>query len=98
MANEQAGIYINSTKMQMESLSVGGSYVEMLGETTYRIAHYDQMPPFFMSLVSSGDHWLFIASISAILNSHTRTKNPDHYGTRYEEYRFRTDNPIIPNA
>ncbi|MCP5094094.1 MAG: hypothetical protein GY943_00925 [Chloroflexi bacterium] len=36
--------------------------MDIHGETYYRISHYDQMPPFFMSLVSSADHWLFIAS------------------------------------
>ena len=66
MANEQADIYINNTKMQIESLSVEGSYVEMLGETYFRISHFDQMPPFFMSLVSSADHWLFIASTGGL--------------------------------
>ncbi|RME69705.1 MAG: hypothetical protein D6784_17965 [Chloroflexi bacterium] len=28
--------------------------------------HYDRMPPFFMSLVSSADHWLFIASTGGL--------------------------------
>ena len=43
-----------------------GSFVQHEGETYYRIAHYDQMPPFFMSLVSSADHWLFIASTGGL--------------------------------
>ncbi len=37
-------------------------YVTLLGEQFYRIHRYDQMPPFFMSIVSSADHWLFISS------------------------------------
>ncbi len=41
-------------------------YVSLLGETYYRIAHYDQMPPFFMSLVSGADHWLFISSTGGL--------------------------------
>ncbi|KAA3664675.1 MAG: hypothetical protein DWQ04_04530 [Chloroflexi bacterium] len=39
-----------------------GSFVQHLGETYYRISNVEQMPTFFMSLVSSADHWLFIAS------------------------------------
>ncbi len=41
---------------------VTGEFVHLFGEEYYRISHYDQMPPFFISLVSSGDHWLFISS------------------------------------
>ncbi|MCB8983958.1 MAG: hypothetical protein H6659_09045 [Ardenticatenaceae bacterium] len=43
-----------------------GEFVQLLGETYYRIHHYDQMPPFFMSLVSGADHWLFIASTGGL--------------------------------
>ncbi|MBW7882533.1 MAG: hypothetical protein H3C34_07840 [Caldilineaceae bacterium] len=38
----------------------------MMGEPYYRICHYDQMSPFFMSLVSSSDHWLFISSTGGL--------------------------------
>ena len=55
-------IYLNQTPLRMETDPSTGGYVQLLGETYYRIAHYDQMPPFFMSLVSGADHWLFIAS------------------------------------
>ncbi|MCB9419672.1 MAG: hypothetical protein H6667_07700 [Ardenticatenaceae bacterium] len=40
--------------------------MQLQGETYYRIAHYDRMPPFFMSLVSSADHWLFISSTGGL--------------------------------
>ncbi len=43
-----------------------GRYVTLLGERYYQIAHYDQMPPFFMSLVSPADHWLFISSTGGL--------------------------------
>ncbi|MCB9127642.1 MAG: hypothetical protein H6638_07055 [Ardenticatenales bacterium] len=39
-----------------------GGFLSINGERYYRIRHVDQMPPFFMSLVSGSDHWLFIAS------------------------------------
>ena len=39
-----------------------GSFVDRGGERFYRLAHYDAMPPFFMSIVSDSDHWLFISS------------------------------------
>jgi hypothetical protein len=39
-----------------------GSFVDIRGERYYRLAHYDAIPPFFMSIVSDSDHWLFISS------------------------------------
>nr|MBP8293065.1 hypothetical protein [Caldilineaceae bacterium] len=41
-------------------------YVTLLGEQFYRIPRYDRMPPFFMSIVSSADHWLFISSTGGL--------------------------------
>ncbi len=43
-----------------------GGYVNILGETFYKIQHYDAMPPFFMSIVSGADHWLYISSTGGL--------------------------------
>ncbi|MEL6251398.1 MAG: hypothetical protein AAFR87_05240 [Bacteroidota bacterium] len=43
-------------------VQVDGSFVEIGGEDYYKISHFDQMRPFFMSIVSSGDLWMFISS------------------------------------
>ena len=37
-------------------------YVEIAGEGYYKISHSDAMRPFFMSIVSDSNHWLFISS------------------------------------
>ena len=60
--NAKTALWIGNTPMIDEARPVSGEYVHLLGEEYYRIAHVDQMPTFFMSLVSSADHWLFIAS------------------------------------
>ncbi len=52
--------------LPMTDTSVSGSYFRMLGETYYRIHRYDQIPPFFMSIISSADHWLFISSTGGL--------------------------------
>jgi hypothetical protein len=39
-----------------------GGFVDFRGERYYCIIDVDHMPPFFISLVCAGDHWLFIAS------------------------------------
>jgi len=41
---------------------VSGRFITLEGERYYAIGNIDQMPPFFISLVSNSDHWLFIAS------------------------------------
>ena len=46
--------------------SVAGKTVELFGETYYKIENYHAMPPFFMSIVSSGNHWLYISSNGGI--------------------------------
>jgi hypothetical protein len=45
---------------------VGGGQVMLEGEAFYRIAHYDRMRPFFMSVVSDANHWMFISSNGAL--------------------------------
>ncbi|WP_430868895.1 hypothetical protein [Demequina aurantiaca] len=41
---------------------VDGSLVFLAGERYYRIGHYDRMDPFFMSVVSDSDHWMFLST------------------------------------
>jgi hypothetical protein len=42
--------------------TVSGAFVTLAGERYYAISNVDKMAPFFMSLVSDQDHWLFVAS------------------------------------
>lgn len=46
--------------------TVQGAYVERLGEEFYCIKNFDRMPPFFMSVVSASDHWMFISSTGGL--------------------------------
>jgi hypothetical protein len=46
--------------------TVSGQEVEIDGETFYKISNVDAMRPFFMSLVSNSNHWLFISSIGGL--------------------------------
>ncbi len=42
--------------------TVTGEFVDLDGERHYVIRNVDAMPPFFVSVVSSADHWLFVSS------------------------------------
>ncbi|NQT24111.1 hypothetical protein HQ585_02025 [candidate division KSB1 bacterium] len=59
----------------MDEKSVTGNYVEIHGEQFYQISNYDVMQPFFMSLVSDSDHWMFISSNGGLTAGR---KNPDN--------------------
>jgi hypothetical protein len=43
-----------------------GEFVERDGEGWYRIAAYDRMPPFFMTLASDSDLWMFVTSTGGL--------------------------------
>jgi len=45
---------------------VRGEFVDMSGERYYAIRHVDKIPPFFISVVSSDDHWLFASSTGGL--------------------------------
>jgi len=62
MREKQTPIFIGETVQQQSAGHVKGEFVTMLGETFYKIQNYDHLTPFFMSIVSSSNHWLFISS------------------------------------
>ena len=43
-----------------------GEFIDFQGERYYVIRNVDRMPPFFMSIVSNVDHWLFISSTGGL--------------------------------
>ena len=59
-------IFVGDTALHQMTHEVCGEYVSMLDDTFYKIKNYDGMPPFFMSIVSSSDHWMFISSTGGL--------------------------------
>jgi hypothetical protein len=45
---------------------VSGDFVDHAGERYYVIRNVDRMKPFFISVISSDDHWLFISSTGGL--------------------------------
>ena len=50
------------SKVRSSPEGAEGSFVDFDGDRYYRLSSYDAIPPFFMSIVSDSDHWLFISS------------------------------------
>ena len=66
MQKKMTPIYSGQTPLNQNDVEVSGEFVELFGEPYYKIANTNNMPPFFMSLVSSSDHWLFVASTGGL--------------------------------
>ena len=66
MDAQRQEIYVGNCVCYHSDNHVRGEFVAMLGEPYYCIRNYDHMPPFFMSIVSSSDHWLFISSTGGL--------------------------------
>ncbi|WP_413700271.1 hypothetical protein ACLKMH_24100 [Psychromonas sp. KJ10-10] len=60
---------------QTKTTAVEGQFVNLLGERYYKIANVDQMAPFFISVVSASDHWLFISSTGSLSAGRIRPEN-----------------------
>ncbi len=58
----QKRIHVGEQLRQMGNVEVKGEYVNLEGETFYKIENYNQMKDFFISVVSDSDHWMFIST------------------------------------
>ncbi|GAA4891740.1 hypothetical protein GCM10023311_15190 [Flaviramulus aquimarinus] len=55
-------IYIGDKKASFEAKKVEGNIINFDNENYYKISNSDAMRPFFMSIVSDSNHWMFISS------------------------------------
>ena len=46
--------------------TVSGEFLELAGERFYAIHNADKMAPFFISVISDSDHWLFVSSTGGL--------------------------------
>ena len=66
MSQRSNPIFIGDTVQQQSERDVRGEFADLLGEKFYKIESYDRLAPFFMSIVSSSNHWLFISSTGGL--------------------------------
>jgi len=59
-------LYAGDTLLQFSSTAPEGHFISLDGEEFYAIRSVQQMEPFFMSIVSASDHWMFISSNGAL--------------------------------
>lgn len=70
--------------------NIQGELVAIDGEDFYKITNSDQMRPFFMSLVSNSNHWMFISSNAGLTAGR---KNSE-----YALFPYYTDDKITESA
>jgi hypothetical protein len=68
-------IHVGQNIFQRTAKAVSGEFCQFENEDFYKISNYDEMPPFFMNIVSDSDLWMFISSNGALTAGR---KNPDH--------------------
>jgi hypothetical protein len=60
--NKQQTMYIGNKEASFEVNEVKGKLVMVGDESYYKISNVDEMRPFFMSIVSNSNHWMFLSS------------------------------------
>lgn len=74
----------------MESKDIKGQWVSFENEKFYKISNSDAMRPFFMSIVSDSNHWMFISSNGGLTAGR---KNSDN-----AFFPYYSDDKITENA
>ncbi len=70
-----SSIKIGNSNYQPQKTKVNGHFITLWGELFYCIENYDQMPPFFMSIVSNTDLWMFISSTGGLTAGRKNAKS-----------------------
>jgi hypothetical protein len=83
-------IFIGDKKASFEDKEVEGSLVMIGDENYFKISNVNEMRPFFMSIVSHSDHWMFLASNGGLSAGR---KNSD-----YALFPYYTDDKITEGA
>ncbi len=83
-------IYLGSSPLQTAPTTVEGEFVEISGESYYKISNYHAMDPFFMTVVSPSDQWMFIASNGGITAGRKNAES--------SLFPYYTDDKLIDNA
>lgn len=72
---EEKKILLGNCTLNNERRSISGGFVKIERETFYKISGYNEMDPFFVTIVSNSNHWMFLSSSGGITAGR---KNPDN--------------------
>ena len=63
---KKENLYLGHTLLNINKQDISLEKVLLDGEDYYKIKNYDEMPPFFMTIVSDVDLWMFISSFGGL--------------------------------
>ena len=73
--SKQNLIYIGNKEASFEANEVKGKLVTVGDESYYKISNVDEMRPFFMSIVSNSNHWMFLSSNGGLTAGRKNSEN-----------------------
>ena len=68
-------LYFGDNLINSSDIEISGKEVVINNENFYKISNVNKMRPFFMSIVSAYDHWLFISSSGALSAGRKNSNN-----------------------
>ncbi len=83
-------MYIGENKASLEVNEVKGDLVIIGNESYYKISNVNEMRPFFMSIVSNSNHWMFISSNGGLTAGRKNSS--------YALFPYYTDDKITESA
>ena len=83
-------IQIGNSKLHLEQKVVSGSHMKIGDDVYYKISNSDCMRPFFMSIVSESNHWMFISSNGGL--------SAGRKNSEYALFPYYTDDKITESA
>ncbi|WP_372767377.1 hypothetical protein [Lutibacter sp.] len=83
-------MYIGENKASFEANDVKGDLITIGNESYYKISNVSEMRPFFMSIVSNSNHWMFISSNGGL--------SAGRKNSNYALFPYYTDDKITESA
>ena len=90
LSNISKHVIVGKNKATIHAKKVDGKEVSRNGESFYKISNVDGMRPFFMSIVSNSDHWMFISSKGSL--------SAGRKNSNYALFPYYTDDKITEAA
>ncbi|MGL1892464.1 MAG: hypothetical protein OCD02_12620 [Spirochaetaceae bacterium] len=86
----KSNIYLGDQLIKKESPEIKEQFIEVDNDLFYQIENYTQMPPFFMTLTSNSNHWMFISSTGGLTAGRVNSES--------SLFPYYTDDRITENA
>lgn len=83
-------IYVGKEPLQEGAADVKGQFISINDERFYQISNYDRMQPFFISLASDTDLWMYLSSTGSLTAGR---KSPDN-----SLFPYYTDDKIMESG